>query len=765
MPAEHIQDDVVRIALDRVEGFPFERFANAFYSSLVGASFVPLGGLKDGGADARDGAVFEDDARDETYYQASVEVDTEGKIRRTVTRLREFGRNPKNLVYLTSRTVKYSDRVERALTDELDVTINIRDGDYIALHINDDAGTQAAFDQHLRHYTDFLRRVGASRLISASKHVRTPAVYVFLVHELERWEGNESLVDSVTDALALWALEGTDPDAGILRTANEVLDRIVRELPSVRNLVAPRLARRLKAMGRKDYPGGRAVRWHRTEGAFCLPYEIRQRIEEENTADEALRLRVLKSLDGRLRDAPVDGLGDVGIRQAAEVSLRTLQLAFEREGLEFASFLRSSSGNNSDYPTITDALREVLPEMGHTGKHGQLVGDAAFTILRGVLYDSREEERQYLQRLSRTYALLFTLNTEPRLLEFFEDMTGDFRLYVGADQIVRALSEHYVPGPDQMTRNTLLLATRAGAKLILTEPVLDEVVHHFRGADFEYKNHISDVEHRLDYGFARQAPQIMLRAYLYARLNPGLGSRQPRNWPGFVQQFCTYLTLHRPGAYDDLRQYLQITFGFAFESTADLEALVDLDQVGALAEQLAPVKKDPCLARNDALLALAVYGRRRRRGETSRVTEFGWGTWWLTGETAIVKLTREIVRNNKGRYIMRPDFLLNFLTLAPSARTARKAFATVFPSMLGIRLARRMPTAAFDKIMDKMAEAEGLDDARRTVEISKLTNRLKSDFTHQYIATGSGRQPALVDLVAARDASADPCDSPDAEDA
>jgi len=203
VPGEHIQDDIVRIALDKAEGFPFERFANAFYSSLVGGSFVQLGGLKDGGADARDGTIFEDGARAEVYYQASVEVDTEGKIRRTVTRLREFGRSPKTLVYLTSRTVRYSDRVERALTDELDVTISIRDGDYIALHVNDDAGTRSAFDQHLRHYTDFLRRVGASPLISASKYVRTPGVYVFLAHEIERWEGNESLVDAVTDALAL----------------------------------------------------------------------------------------------------------------------------------------------------------------------------------------------------------------------------------------------------------------------------------------------------------------------------------------------------------------------------------------------------------------------------------------------------------------------------------------------------------------------------------------------------------------------------------
>jgi len=120
MPGDRIADDVVRIALDKVEGLPFERFANAFYSSLVGASFVPLGGVRHGGADARDGTIFEDGSRADTFYQASVEEDAEGKIRRTVQRLRQFGRDPRNLVYLTSRTVKYSDRVERALGDELD---------------------------------------------------------------------------------------------------------------------------------------------------------------------------------------------------------------------------------------------------------------------------------------------------------------------------------------------------------------------------------------------------------------------------------------------------------------------------------------------------------------------------------------------------------------------------------------------------------------------------------------------------------------------
>lgn len=82
----HIPADVVKIALDKAEGFPFERFANAFYGPLIGTSFVPLGGTKDGGADARDGTLYEDGTRSEHYYQASVEADAESKIRRTVAR-------------------------------------------------------------------------------------------------------------------------------------------------------------------------------------------------------------------------------------------------------------------------------------------------------------------------------------------------------------------------------------------------------------------------------------------------------------------------------------------------------------------------------------------------------------------------------------------------------------------------------------------------------------------------------------------------------
>jgi hypothetical protein len=729
---ERIPVELVDHALEKTEGFPFERFAIAFYTEVGGASFVPLGGIKDGGADARDGTLFEDRVREGYFYQASVEADPEGKIRRTVVRLRGFGRDPRVLIYLTSQTVKYSDKVEKDLTDELDVTIVIRDGNYIATHVNDSHVTRGAFDEHLRHYTDYLKKLGASSSVTPSKHVTNPSVYVFLSHELGRRAGDESLVDSVVDALALWALEGTDPEAGILYDDDTVQAKIDRELPSVTNLVKPRLRKRLEAMSSKQYDGGRAVNWHRSENAFCLPYPVRQHIAEENLADETLRRHVVESFQDRLQERPTPGLGPVGVQDAVEVAMRALQLAFERNGLEFAHFLESA--DNAEYATITDCIRAALVERNIVGKRSVIVGDCAFEVVRGALYSSREIEREYLQRLSRTYALLFTLKTEPRLIEYFQEMTGRFRLYVGADQLVQALSEHYLNKADQMTRNTLLMASQAGARLILAEPVLDEVVHHLIACDTEYRNRFVMVEPYLNFDMARNAPHMLLRAYLYARINRDSGARKPKSWEQFVKQFCSYEDLHKRGAFEEIRQYLQSTFGCTFESTDDLEELVDGEELERLTEQLAPSKSIRELARHDALIALAVYGRRVKHGENRRASEFGYDTWWLTAETSILRHTGKFEEKHNARYIMRPDFLLNFLTLAPSAAEARRTFAAVFPSMLGIRLARRMKQNAYHRILSSVAEAADLDDARRQVLISKAIDRLKGDFSLQITA-------------------------------
>lgn len=107
--------------------------------------------------------------------------------------------------------------------------------------------------------------------------------------------------------------------------------------------------------------------------------------------------------------------------------------------------------------------------------------------------------------------------------------------------------------------------------------------------------------------------------------------------------------------------------------------------------------------------------------------------WWLTGETSILRYTRDLVeRHGDRRYIMRPDFLLNFFALSPSMDQVRRTYRTVFPSLLGLRLSKRMDEEAFCDLMKKVTEAGELEPSRRLSAISSYSDRLKSDFRRQY---------------------------------
>ena len=84
-------------------------------------------------------------------------------VRATVERLREVGRKPVSLTYVTSTVIPRLDAQEIELSETLGVAIRIRDGKYIASQINSTRQTRAAFDHHLKHYTDYLRAFGGGR--------------------------------------------------------------------------------------------------------------------------------------------------------------------------------------------------------------------------------------------------------------------------------------------------------------------------------------------------------------------------------------------------------------------------------------------------------------------------------------------------------------------------------------------------------------------------------------------------------------------------
>jgi hypothetical protein len=154
-----------------------------------------------------------------------------------------------------------------------------------------------------------------------------------------------------------------------------------------------------------------------------------------------------------------------------------------------------------------------------------------------------------------------------------------------------------------------------------------------------------------------------------------------------------------------------------------------------LALQLEPFKVGSgkeVRAQNDAKMILGVYGMRKKRGEEFKGSPYGFATWWLTHESRVQLATPDLVRKNGAKYILRPDFILNFICLSPSTEEVRKAYAEIMPSLLGVQLSNRMREDIFHDAMTKMSEASAIDDSRARVMMADLSNRLKGDFFKQY---------------------------------
>lgn len=742
MTSQLIQPETVRVALDRVSGSAFEDFFKLLFAELTGVEFVPLGGMHDGGADAlADESIYQGESSG-AFYQASTQANSKPKIRQTVNRLEASGRAPTRLTYVTSRLIQEKDTLEDQLTTALDVSIRIRDAEYIAAHVNHSATTRGAFQKLVAPALEPIRTSDSlAHKADRSPHVAHPAVYVFLRHELDDPKRQDAtLIDAVTDSLILWALEGTDPNEGVFRTPAEIRDAIYAELPQAQQVIDARIDTRLYMLSSKHLAGKRQIKHHQQANQYCLPFETRQSLEDENIVDQSLRVTVKDILIGRLIDADSDLSEKVNVAALADASLRAIDLVFERQGLELTAFIADTEDGGGDPPFVSDAVNDALHEAGWSSEL-DAARNAIVNALRSSLYHGDDTEREFYAKCARTHVLLFALRKEPRVVSYLEEMAGDFRLIVGSDILISALSERYLPEENRPIQKLLEMTGEAGATLFLAEPALEEVVSHIRSTDVEYKEHFQGADDAVSFEIAQNIPKVLLRAYFYARMERSTHVAPPASWEQYVEQVLSYRSLHRRQGEEELRDYLLGAFGLEYLTREEMEGVADPEDVSTLSSALEE-RKDPRLALNDALMACAVYGLRNEAGESKVANEMGYRTWWLTEERVILRYAQDLLSKHHGaRFIMRPAFILHFLSLAPSAEDVRRAYRDVFPSALGLRLARRIDAGAMHKFMGRVREAMEFEPARRQAAIRRLSDELKSEMNKEY-ATDVGERVA-----------------------
>lgn len=722
-----INIQLIQLALDRSKGTEFEYFFHAFYPALAGIEFIPLGGYHDGGADAfQDLSLFENKKQGvETFYQATIQKGHRQKIRHTVRRLREFGRKPKALKYVTSRNIAQIDKEQEILSQELDVGIEIRDQQWIMVNVNHSPQTIEAFRTYLGPSVAFLSQLGAATTVGNSQNIATRTLCVFLGQEVERRRGNSDLLEAVTDSLILWSLENTDPDRSILMTRKGILEKIEGVLPSAKQFIHGVFDNRISILTSKSNPTGREIRWYKKQDKFCLPYETREIVKQENMEDEHLKLQVINLYNQRSATL----LGDdesVEPEQVANIVHRSLELTFEQEGLKLSEFL---SGKPKDYQSIaiSDQVDEAIENAEVDSDLKTKTKQVVMEVLRQAFYSSTEEERIYYGKLSRTYTLMLTLQNEPKIVEYFKGMSSDFILFVGTDIIVRALSEKYLAEEDQMTINMLRVLYDAGADLILTELTVNEIHAHLKSTDNEFKNYFEMEEQYITKEIASHCGKILLRAYFYAKFDNSLNT-QPKSWGLFIEQICNYNNLRNDAlSRDEIKNYLIEKFKFKYVDSDDLKEITNEEEVEQLANIISNIKSEEVLALNDARHILSVYGKRRTLGEMHKPNPYGFRTWWLTHEANVLKVTKNLVQQHGSPYIIRPEFILNFIAFSPTMEEVRQSYNNIFPTLLGVKMSNRMREDIYHDVLNRIRETYGMDDARVKSKLIELSNQLKGD--------------------------------------
>lgn len=738
---ETVDPRIIEIALSRVGGTDFENFAQGFFASTMGADYVPMGGFHDGGADgALDDRVYEATGT-KKFMQASISADAKTKIRKTVRRLFEFGRDPKSLIYATNQKLTLIDQLQEELSDELNCRIVVRDRSYFQHQINRTPGALQSYKAYVAGAASYLDGIGAADMVQPVQGLPAKTLSVFLGQELDRRRGKGELLESVADSLILWSLEGTDPDKKNFLTIEEIENRVLEALPSSRTYFRGVLKHRIDNLVAKGN-GGRKVNFHRKEGGYCLPYETRKKIREENVEDETLKLQVSEVFRNRASGSASLATNDSAlIEKCVVICHDVIHRSYHAQGLEIALFLESEEGSDSNLPSMKDIIDGAIRDQGLDGKEAGVIAQGCLSILRGTYYNSSKEERRYLGKLSRTYILLFMLKNEPRVVEYFRNMTSNFNLYVGADLIVRALSEHMLPKDDQMTKNALKLLIASGSKVVLTDKTLDEVWHHIRSTHYEFINNYQEIQNFMTATLASQIDRILIRAFFYAKIERSSKRKEPYGWSNFLSQFLTISEINRPTSRDELREYLVHEYGFEFEDETVLLSGIDNTHLNELTGNILKVRNkndrddvtEEILCRNAATMVLRVYQRRKEDGERSGGNPYGFKTWWLTQQTRVQSATGRIVADRGSRYMMRPEFILHFLAALPSKKSVQDSYDRIFPTILGVKLGNRMDERAFKKIIASAREVhDGVDESRAKVLLAKASAQLQSDFLKQY---------------------------------
>lgn len=708
-----LSDDGFKFALNQInDGFVFESFALRFLPLILGYEFMPVGGVKDKGIDGLD-YTYSKAGFEKNIFQLSTEKNTEGKTENSIQKLVDNDIPFDSFVYVTNRVVSNKDILIDRFVDRFKKPVRIFDQGWFVTHANHSDATINCYYTFIDSYLHEFNKPGKSYVVSnlAGKS----ELFVFLRQQLEHHRDDLKIDDLLADTLILFGLEGTDPDKDILKTKEELTASIKEFVKFDPRILSETIDRRLNALSTKP----RRIKFHKTKQGYCLPYETRVEIQNRNLSDAQLLGTFYEQTSEVIKKYLKEE--SVSVRDLTKLIDEVIHSIFYQQGLEFSNYILHGKSQQVIEKDLQEVINSVVDSSSVVDANKEKVKTAILMAIRDIVYNGTIEQKKYFRSLSNTYMMMFLLQWNPQIATYFETMATKLVIYVCTSILVPALSEYFLSNENKRHWNLLKGAHQAGIRLFVSDAIIDELKHHFYMIKNRYETFFRNNEkvYLNSEAETMYIDEIMLRAYFYAK-----SQNKVFNFEDFLSNF---IDPDLKTVKDDLISYLKGEFGIVYFNDESLKIRISEEEQIKLTERLVENKSQK-KAETDSKIILSIYKLREKNNETASSGIFGYKTWWLSKDSTTFKAVSDVFGDKYpvSCYI-RPDFLYNYITLAPKKHEVDEMYREVFPSLLGVNLSFHLPSEVTDFVQERIVEHGAKNPARLTTILARLSEKLKSD--------------------------------------
>ncbi|WP_028788039.1 hypothetical protein [Terrimonas ferruginea] len=708
-----IKEEAASFALKSIDdGWILEEFALKILTAKFIYEFMPAGGVKDRGIDGLEHS-FERTGYSRQIFQISTEKDTEFKIDKTYKTLADNKIKFDVLTYVTNRFVKNKDKLMNDFYDKNQKQLKIYDLPWLIASIYHNESTRQAFVTLIDSHFHEFNKPGKSFVVSNIEN--DSRLFVFLRQQLDSKSSKFKIDELLAESLIMFALEGTDPNNGIFLSEEQILNSIRTYVRFDPRMLHETISKRLSQLSKKP----RKIQFHAKNKTYCLPYETRVEITQRNLSDKELEATFFQQTEDTLKKFLKENL--ISVRDVAVLVNEVIQKIFYNQGLEFSNFVLHGKNQETVEKDLQGTIAGVVDESSVVLKNKQIVKTGLLMALRDIIYNGTLEQRKYLKSLSNTYMMMFMLQWNPQIAMYFEKMSTKLKVYVCTSIIIPALSEYYLNEQNRRHWGLLKASKASGIALIVSDAIVDELVHHFRMIKNKYESQFRHDEsvYLTDELQQLYIDEILIRAYFHAKTRGSVYT-----FYDFINNFCD------PGMLNpkqELIDYLKHEFGITYITDESNNVKINQHEEEILTAKLEE-KKTSNKARTDAKIILTIYQLRQKNNEAANGGIFGFRTWWLSKDTSTYWAVQDILNHKYSMSCyMRPDFLYNYIALAPKRSEVDMMYKEIFPSLLGVNLSFHLPKEVTEYVQQIIHEHSTKNPARIKAIIAQLTHHLQSD--------------------------------------